>query len=272
MKLFIAYIPIRGLVKGLFSTTPLSGARHPSLQINARYIGILIGPLCLSMIRCRMTQIRTNLEFSAILGSAITAWASVERSLFRIFLSALDGADPGAAAAAFYALQGFKPKLDVTSAALEARFSRHPLHSYNGHMIKRHSLLENWLRVSGSSDRKRASLRGKIRTASEERNKLAHYDKVCREEGGVEKFFLSKSAMSPLNWKAPLDEDLYDFEKILSVQNSFDLIYDEMEEFVSLINKTLGQQSISMREPHRALDPRPVIDRTKTNDHVVISS
>jgi hypothetical protein len=140
-----------------------------------------------------MTQIRTNLEFSAILGSAITAWTSVERSLFRIFLSALDGADPGAAAAAFYALQGFKPKLDVTSAALEARFSRHPLDSYNGYMLKRHSLLENWFGVSGSPDRKRASLRGKIRTASEERNKLAHYDKVCREENALRDSFLARA-------------------------------------------------------------------------------
>jgi hypothetical protein len=72
--------------------------------------------------------------------------------------------------------------------------------------------------------------------------------------------------MNPLNWKVPLEEDLYDFDKILSVQKSFDSIYIEMEEFVSLINKTLGQKSISMREPNRALDPRPVIDRTKAND------
>ena len=34
-----------------------------------------------------------------------------------------------------------------------------------------------------------------------------------------------------------------------SPPGSFDSIYIEMEEFVSLINKTLGQKSISMREP-----------------------
>jgi hypothetical protein len=77
--------------------------------------------------------------------------------------------------------------------------------------------------------------------------------------------------MNPLNWKVSLEEDLYDFDKILSVQNGFDSIYIEMEEFVSLINETLGQKHISMREPNRALDPRPVIDRTKTSV-VVVSS
>ena len=73
--------------------------------------------------------------------------------------------------------------------------------------------------------------------------------------------------MDPLNFKIamPSDPDVYNAAKIATIANDFENLYSEMEAFVTLINQTLGQQLISMLQPSRALDPRPVIDRTKDN-------
>jgi hypothetical protein len=218
-----------------------------------------------------MTQPQADLDFYTLLGYAISRWTMVERSLFRIFLSALDGADPGAAAAAFYALTGFKPKLDVASAALKARFTRYPLHSYHGHAIQAHPLLDVWFGVKGRKDRKKSSLIIKIRTAAGERNKLAHHDVVDQSTNGVRELVLDKSLMDPLNMRTafPNEADVYNAKKLAAITASFEELYSEMEAFVTLVNETLGQQRISLLQPNCARDPRPVIDRATDTSSII---
>lgn len=220
-----------------------------------------------------MAQPKADLDFYTLLGYAISRWTTVERSLFRIFLSALDGADPGAAAASFYALTGFKPKLDVTSAALESRFMRNPLHSYQGHAIQAHPLLDTWFGTKGEPDRKKSGLISKIRSASHDRNRLAHFDVIDQTTNGVRELVLDKSLMDPLNIRTtiPNEADVYNAKKLATITKSFDDLYSEMEAFVTLINKTLGQQFVSLLQPNHGLDPRPVIDRTIDIGPIVIT-
>ena len=101
-------------------------------------------------------------DFYSAIGRAIAEWASIEQSLFRIFLSALDGADPNSASAAFYSVLAFSAKLDMTSAALQVRLGRKPLSAAYSHFIEPHPILDRWLGVKDDMSRRQKSLYGRI--------------------------------------------------------------------------------------------------------------
>jgi hypothetical protein len=79
--------------------------------------------------------------------------------------------------------------------------------------------------------------------------------------------------MDPLNIRTtiPSKANVYNAKKLAAITKSFDDLYSEMEAFVTLINKTLGQQFISLLQPNHGLDPRPVIDRTIDIGAIVIT-
>jgi hypothetical protein len=201
--------------------------------------------------------------FYAAIGRAIAEWASVEQSLFRIFLSALDGADHHAASAAFHSVLAFSAKLDMTSATLQVRLGRKPLHAGYSHFIEPHPILDQWLGVKNDMRRRQKSLHGKISTLSKERNKLAHYVVVVDrslKDHPVPK--LRKTPYNAANLPSHLsEENAYETERITEMQASFATLFTEMEDYVSLINDTLGQLPISVLRQNCVLDPRPQVDR-----------
>jgi hypothetical protein len=196
--------------------------------------------------------------FYASIGRAITEWASVEQSLYRIFLSALDGADEHAASAAFYAVLGFGTKLDMTSAALQVRLGRSPVTAGYSHFLQPHPILDRWLGVKGQWDRNEKSLYGQISSLSKERNKLAHYPVIINHLQDSKRPELRKTQYSASNMRAIFDDgNAYDVERIEKMREAFKTLFDEMEAYILVINETLGQLPISTLSQNRVLDPRP---------------
>src|SRR5436190_1829575 len=145
--------------------------------------------------------------FYTAIGRAITEWACVEQSLFRIFLSALDGADPHAASAGFYGVLAFSSKLDMTSAALQVRLGRNPLTSASAYRVESHPVLDRWVGFKGGSHNTIKSLQGQISAHAKERNKLAHYVVTMNHvDSGVRKPELRKTPYNASNTDALFDD------------------------------------------------------------------
>ena len=109
-------------------------------------------------------------RFYATLGGAISAWQLVETALYEIYERAVRPGHPGAAGAAFHAIQTFNIKIAVTEAAVIFRLGAMP------------DLLKEWDRLKIQANKK-----------SQRRNQLVHFstfimfkeqnenDKICLE-------------------------------------------------------------------------------------------
>lgn len=73
--------------------------------------------------------------FHAAAGSAIAAWQIVEANLYEVYRATTGARRPGAEAAAFYSLEGFRAQLKMTDAAV--RFA----------IFDNEMLLDNWKKL-----------------------------------------------------------------------------------------------------------------------------
>jgi hypothetical protein len=122
-------------------------------------------------------RMETRKAFFASLGECITAWATVERTLFDLFHRALGGDNRDKSALVFWAIPSFSMRLSYTSMLVE-----HCLKTRDG----KKSRTQN---KKSSAQKEWAKLEKKVTRHSEFRNYLAHQpvtqDKIEDDESGI---------------------------------------------------------------------------------------
>ena len=141
-------------------------------------------------------------EFYVAYGEAMAAWAIVEQNLLAVFHFHTAPREYAVGSGIYWKLQGFRARLDVTDAAVEA----------SGRSADE---LKEWKRISEKLGRK-----------SKSRNKLAHYTPCYgREREGLERQMFLGDPKSPFSNSVIKKRDLEEWAA------SFDLLAKETIEF-----------------------------------------
>lgn len=124
-------------------------------------------------------------KFYVAYGEAMGAWSKVEHNLSAVFGFHSCSNDPKVSHAIFWSLQGFRARLDITTAAIEAS-NRSP------------SAIEEWRKISAKLSKK-----------SKSRNKLAHFSPCFgRKREGLDYQMFLGDPQSPFSGTIIRQEEL----------------------------------------------------------------
>jgi hypothetical protein len=221
---------------GLFATTSTARSKraHASGANSRPGAALFVGLVLVMAATYEPTE-----PFFAAIGSAITAWAYLEKALLIVFLSALGTPLKRPAAAAFYAIISFQGKRHLIEAALTIRLTEKRIGPHSS-TFAGHPLLEEWERLDD-----------RLRRKSKKRSYIAHYKHIrlasAKDIGPAEDFknFLSPLVANPLNREAIFSDDaLYDIPKIGAIEAEFQEITADVKSFAVRLDEALGQNTV----------------------------